>query len=234
MSYEADAHKNQMTILRHLLLRPDAGFAELQKVMQVESDAANFHIKQLLQADYIEKKTDGRYKLTQRGKEYANRMDTDENVIEKQPKLSVALIIEDDEGLVLAQERLKHPYYGYWGRPTGKIRWGEAIVEAAARELMEETGLTAQLEMKGLYHKIDVLKESGKLLEDKYFCLVHGTNPRGELIQEDEGHKNQWMSGEELMRKDKVFQSVPEITELAQKKHFGYMEQTYEYSADDY
>ena len=50
MSYEADAHKYQMMILKHLLLRPDAGFSELQKAAEVESDAANFHIKQLIRA----------------------------------------------------------------------------------------------------------------------------------------------------------------------------------------
>lgn len=234
MSYEASAHANQMIILRHLLLKPDAGFAELQKMMDVESDAANFHIKQLIQADYIAKNPEGRYALTRLGKEYANRMDTDEKVIEKQPKLSVALIIENDEGKILAQQRLKHPYYGYWGRPTGKIRWGEKIVEAAARELMEETGLTAELAMKGLYHKIDVLKDTGELLEDKYFCIVHGKNSRGNLISDDEGHQNIWLTNEELAKKDKVFQSVPELTDLARGKIFGHIEQTYEYDAADY
>lgn len=233
MSYEADAHKHQVAILRHLLLQPDAGFAELQKPMQVESDSANFHIKQLLQADYIEK-TGSRYRLTQRGKEYANRMDTDEHVIEKQPKLSVALIIENNEGKYLAQQRLKHPYFGYWGRPTGKISWGEKVVEAAARELLEETGLTASLEMKGLYHKIDTLEDSGELLEDKYFCIVYGRNPRGELVTSDEGHRNTWLSDEDLMAKDKVFATIPQLTELARGEHFGYIEKVYTYSKEDY
>lgn len=234
MSYEADAHINQMIILRHLLLQPDAGFAELQKKMDVESDAANFHIKQLVSADYIAKLANGQYALTRRGKEYSNRMDTDERVMEKQPKLSVALIVENDKGEFLTQKRLKHPYFGYWGRPTGKIRWGEQIVEAGARELMEETGLTATLEMKGLYHKIDVLEKTGELLEDKYFCLVYGKDAGGDLIEKAEGHENSWQTIEKMMDNKKVFQSVPEITELARGKHFGFMEKTYEYKAEEY
>jgi len=234
MSYEATTHHNQMHILRHLLLRPDAGFAELQKQMKVESDAANFHIKQLVSAGYIHKNDVGHYQLTQAGKEYANRMDTDEHILERQPKLSVVLIIENAKSMLLAQERLKHPYYGFWGRPTGKIRWGEKVLETAARELMEETGLTADLEMKGLYHKIDVRRDTGELLEDKYFCVVHGTNPQGELISEAEGHRNTWLTVEELLAKPKVFQSVGEVSQLALEKHFGYREEVCHYHPEEY
>ena len=59
------------------------------------------------------------------------------------------MIIENSEGKFLAQQRLKQPFYGFWGRPTGKVGWGETILETAARELMEETGLTADLRVAG-------------------------------------------------------------------------------------
>jgi 8-oxo-dGTP pyrophosphatase MutT (NUDIX family) len=49
----------------------------------------------------------------------------------------------------LFQERLKQPYFGYWGLPSGKIRWGETILETALRELKEETGLEADREICG-------------------------------------------------------------------------------------
>lgn len=233
MSYEASAHEAQMKILRHLLLRPGAGFAELQKQTDLTSDHANFHIKKLVEVGYLMKQDD-LYTLTRAGKEYANRMDTDDNIIEKQPKLSVALIIEDGDGKFLAQQRLKQPYYGFWGRPTGKIRWGETMVQAAERELMEETGLTADLTVAGFYHKMDYDKESGDLLEDKVFVLIHGTNPRGELIVDDEGHHNEWLSNDQMAQKDKVFQSVPEITAMAQAGNANFMEHRYEYGDDEY
>jgi len=134
-----------MIVLRHLLLRPESSFSELQKLMETESDATNFHIKQLVHAGYITKIARGKYTLTMAGKEYANRMDTDERVIEKQAKVAACLVIRREDGKELIQQRLKQPYYGYYGRPTGKIRWGETILEGAARELMEETGLTADM-----------------------------------------------------------------------------------------
>jgi DNA-binding HxlR family transcriptional regulator len=154
MSYEAGAHKTQMHILNHLLLVPSARFSDIQRTLNLDSDYVTFHLNALVKAGYV-KKAESNYSLTPQGKEYSNRMDTDEQVIEKQPKLSIALIVENNNGQFLAQQRLKQPYYGYWGRPTGKIRWGETMEQAAARELLEETGLTATWRITGLYHKMD-------------------------------------------------------------------------------
>ncbi|HEX8390049.1 MAG TPA: NUDIX hydrolase, partial [Candidatus Saccharimonadales bacterium] len=218
----------------HLLLRPSAMFAELQKQTGMTSDHANFHIQKLIEVGYIEKASSRRYILSRAGKEYANRMDTDDNVIEKQPKLSVALIVQNDRGEFLAQQRLKQPYFGFWGRPTGKIRWGETMVEAAARELMEETGLSADLTVAGFYHKMDYDRESSDLLEDKVFVLIHGTNPSGRLIVDDEGHHNEWLTNDALAAKSKVFQSVPEITAMALRGNANFMEHTYDYAKDEY
>jgi len=233
MSFEPNAHQVQMKIMRQLLLSPSAKFAELQKKTELSSDHFNFHIKALLENGMVVK-NDGDYQLSRAGKEYANRMDTDDNTIEKQPKISVALIIENDKGEFLAQQRLKQPYYGFWGRPTGKIKWGETFIQAAARELMEEAGLTAELSVGGFYHKMDYDAESGDMLEDKVFVLIYGTNPQGEMIVDDEGHHNEWMKDEKMNERDKLFASVPEITRMARAGHANFMEQRYDYRADEY
>ncbi len=213
MSYEADAHKYQMIILKHLLLRPDATFSELQKAMDIESDGANFHIKQLVRAAYMAKNGKGRYELTPIGKEYANRMDTDQHVIEKQAKVAACLLIRREDGKELVQQRLKQPYYGYWGRPTGKIRWGETILEGAARELMEETGLTADMEYESVFHKLDINKTTDELLEDKIFFMIRCTDIRGELIEEFEGGRNAWMTPEEYAGQTLTFADTKESFE---------------------
>lgn len=210
MSHEADIHAAQVLILRELLFRKEAGFTELQKPTKLTSDNFSFHIKRLVELGYVTKVSSGTYKLSPKGKEYANKLDTDNNTIERQPKIAVLLVAERpgkkaDEPEFLVQQRLKHPYYGFWGSPTGKIRWGETVIEAAARELMEETGLTANLRYCGIYHEHAFNAESKELLEDKIFLVVHCTDTKGELIKEFEGGANAWMTLAEGLKLEHTF-----------------------------
>lgn len=101
-------------------------------------------------------------------------MDTDQNEIEKQPKVSVALLVERRVGNrreFLVQQRLKHPYYGFYGRLGGKVRWGESFEDAAARELEEEAGLTASFTYKLLFHKRDFKNPIARYLKTNYLLL---------------------------------------------------------------
>lgn len=233
MSYEASAHKSQMDLLNQLLHVESASFSILQKAVGLDSDYVTFHLKSLIAAGYVTK-NEKQYQLTRAGKEYANRMDTDEKVIERQPKLSVVLIVENDQGQILAQQRLKQPFYGYWGRPTGKIRWGETMEAAAARELAEETGLSATWRIVGLYHKMDYTTGTDEVLEDKFFIIAHGTNPKGTLIETFDGGKNAWLTDQEIITKDKVFQSVTSLTTLARSNQISIIEKRYNYTTDEY
>lgn len=233
-SYEAEAHVAQMAILRKLLIGQEASFAELTRITTLTTDHANFHIKKLIAADMVEHvpKVYGKYRLTRQGKEYANRMDTDELVIEKQPKLVVDIGIEKDDKF-LFQERHKQPYYGFWGFPTGKIRWGETVLQAAARELLEEVGLTATLRVVGTHHKLDY-DENGDILEDKYLILVHGTDPLGSMTIENETHINHWLTPGEYRDIDKRFGDIDETLRHIRSGESFMSETEYHYKADSY
>lgn len=208
MSIDKQLHPAHVAILHVLLFRPDARFAELQKASELSSDHFNFYLKQLLDQQYVTKNDDGAYHLTQHGKEFANRFDTDERKVERQPKVAVCLMIYRDDGKMVVQQRLKQPFYGYWGRPTGKIRWGETILQAGARELMEETGLEADLSFDSVHHKMDYERGSGKLLEDKIFFIIRAINIRGEFIEEFEGGRNAWMTLEEYAGQELSFEGA--------------------------
>ncbi len=229
MSIDKELHPAHVAILHVLLFRPDARFAELQKASELSSDHFNFYLKQLLDEDFVTKNDRGAYHLTQKGKEFANRFDTDERKVERQPKVAVCLMIRRDDDKQLLQQRLKQPYYGYWGRPTGKIRWGETILEAAARELMEETGLEADLEFEEVYHKMDYNKDTGELLEDKIFFTIAGTNARGKLIETFEGGRNAWMTQEEYEA-----QSLSFGGNFARPAAFQIREKRHEYTSESY
>jgi len=234
---EKNIHSAQTSILRELLFQPSAGFSELQKPTGLDSDHFKFHIARLVELRYVAKNQDGGYSLTTRGKEYANRLDTDNNTLEKQPKSSILIMATRGAGdsvEVLLQQRLKQPFYGYWCRAGGKIRWGETVVQAAERELFEEMGLTATVEIKGVYHKIDKRNEDGALLEDKLFYIASCTDLKGQLIEEFEGGKNAWLRVEEIKKQPKKFEGIESHHEKYQGEEFLFEEQVHWYDGADY
>jgi ADP-ribose pyrophosphatase YjhB (NUDIX family) len=236
MSLEVNIHTAQTSILRELLFHPHAGYADLQKPTGLTSDHFNFHISRLVDLGHVEKISRGRYKLTPRGKEYSNRLDTDNSTIERQPKVAVILALQRErkgKTEFVFQERLKNPYFGYWGLPSGKIRWGETISETARRESLEETGLDGDFKVKGVYHEHAMQEESSELLEDKIFFIVLGTNMHGAFLENFEGGHNEWMSEETALKKKKKFTSFKLELDILKSKEW-LIEQTAIYSKDNF
>lgn len=58
------------------------------------------------------------------------------------PKLA-AIAVVVDQGRTLVVQRKNEPDAGLWGFPGGHVEWGETAMDAAARELHEETGVIA-------------------------------------------------------------------------------------------
>lgn len=237
MTLEVKVHKAQTSILRELLFVLEAGYAELQKPTGLTSDHFNFHIARLVEIGLVEKVGRGRYKLTHKGKEYANKLDTDNKTIERQPKVAVLLAIEREMNgrqELLFQQRTKNPYYGYWGFPTGKIRWGETIVRAAERELDEETKLSAEYRVCGLYHEHTYIEGQEEAMEDKMFFVVHCTNPTGELMEKFEGGLNKWMTADEARKLEKRYTSFETELEMILGSKGAFVEEQHHYTKDEF
>lgn len=232
MNKDIDVHPVQARILRELLFKPEAKFAELN-VLELPTDHFTFHLKSLVEARLVEKIDNG-YKLTPVGKEFANRFDTDSEKVTYEQQAKVGVVVcgvkkEAGKTYYLFQQRLKQPYYGYLGFVTGKIRKGETVFETAQRELWEETGLSGKLSLVGIEHKMDYSFED-ELLEDKFFFIFAATETEGELIESFEGGKNQWLSESEIMKALGVFPDVIKILKMVQKKSLSFSEEKYQVS----
>ncbi|MFA5894960.1 MAG: NUDIX hydrolase [Candidatus Shapirobacteria bacterium] len=223
-----DIHPIQGEILCQMLFVETASFSELNK-RKLPSDQFSFHLRQLTDLKYLEKNILGKYLLTTKGKEYANTFDTDKAEIEKQAKIGALIVgnkVLKGKKYFLMQQRLKQPYYGFWGFITGKIKWGETIEEGAQREFKEETGMVGNMELAGLKHKMDYNQKS-ELLEDKYFLLIRASKLRGKLTEEFEGGRNKWLTLEEIRNLPDLFDGVEETIKMSLTKKLDFSEIKY-------
>ena len=222
-------HDIQAEILKELLFKEYSRFSEIN-TKKISSDQFTFHLKRLVEQGIVLKTDDGLYRLSAMGKEYANRFDTDSAKVtfEKQAKLTavvVAMRMVGGKNEYLMQVRQKHPFFGFRGFVVGKIKIGESVIEAAARELKEEAGLEGALEQRAIYHE-RILSQEKELLEDKYFFMFLVHNPTGELIKEFSGGRNEWIPESQVLEGN-IFYDIADLLALVRAKTFSFSEKSY-------
>ncbi|MFK7754793.1 MAG: NUDIX hydrolase [Sedimentitalea sp.] len=71
------------------------------------------------------------------------------------PRLGAIAVVLRGNDVLLAQRR-NPPDAGKWGFPGGHVEWGETALDAAVRELREETNIVARAE--GYLTNIDLIQ----------------------------------------------------------------------------
>lgn len=103
--------------------------------------------------------------------------------------VGASVILLDGEGRVLLQRRSDNKMWGYHG---GAVELGEAVEEAAARELYEETGLVARsLELYGVFsgkdmHYVYPNGDEVYNIDIVYICRNWEGTPNPQLSEVDE------------------------------------------------
>lgn len=224
-------HQIQNNVLRTLLFKEKLKFSQVN-LDKISHDQFNFHLKSLIKNGLVIKDLAGFYSLTKQGKEYANRLDTDSSKVQVERQAKVAVLVAAVRGSgknkkYLVQQRLKQPFYGFYGFISGKIKWGETVFEAAQRELLEEANLKAKFEFCGIEHKMDYTPD-GEILEDKYFYLCLAKRSQGELQNDFEGGKNVWLTRAQIKKLPNLFPDVFQtIKMIEQAKKPSFFEKKY-------
>lgn len=229
-------HKTQASILFSLRHAASASFSELMRPTGLESDSFKFHLQKLVKVGLVQKSAGGEYSLTAKGKEFANNIDTPNLELKHRPKISMLILPSrrTEKGLeYLMQQRKRQPYFGYWGNLSGPVLWGESIEEAAARELLKQTGLQGKLAVHATYRQRDFVRGTQTMLEDKIFLIVEATHLTGELVTDWRGGHNQWMTLREFATLPKQFTATPKII-AAMEQGLPYISQDVFYDEDEF
>ncbi|MGI1806484.1 NUDIX hydrolase [Exiguobacterium sp. TDN 0502] len=84
-------------------------------------------------------------------------------------------IVLDDEGRILLQKRREQKA---WGFPGGALDLGESLVEAAKREILEETGFHITIErLSGVYSNYEEVYPNGDVAQPIvhfFVCRING------------------------------------------------------------
>lgn len=112
------------------------------------------------------------------------------------PRLAASACVWRD-GLVLLVERAR-PVAGQWSLPGGHVEPGETAAAAAARELLEETGVEAGLDtFVGLY---EVIRHDDTGLLTAHYAIACYTGPwrAGEARAASDARAVRWLPPEDL------------------------------------
>jgi ADP-ribose pyrophosphatase YjhB (NUDIX family) len=109
------------------------------------------------------------------------------------PVVGVIAVVRRGDQLLLAQ-RSKGGYIGRWGFPGGHIERGETSIEAAMRELNEETGVTA--EPQGVLTTLDEIgRDAAGVVTWHYVLIAVLADWRaGEAVAMDDAAGVQWVT----------------------------------------
>lgn len=184
------------------------------------SNKLAYYLDRLISQGYL-KKESNLYKLTDKGEIYLVYLNKDKGSKIIQP-LQDVLLFPVKSGKFLFQRRRKRPFMGMLGPIGGKRKFGESLFETAKRELYEDTGLTGNIELKGLM-EIKIFKEK-RLFLHYVFNVFKITELKGSLKDGTAKGDNVWISMKEYCREKKKAPSFKHQIGIVNSKFFTFIE----------
>jgi predicted transcriptional regulator len=215
-------HPIQISILNYLTYHPQARFSDLNTT-KITTDHFNFHVKSLLNDSLIEKNTDGKYSLTQNGKQLIVSLEK-ESMFQQYKIVTVIICESKINGTTkyLLEKRQKEPFFGIYDFLAGKVHWSETTTAAARRMLKAKTGIVTNVTFQKIQHKID--KDENNIILENIFMYVYSAIISNKNFAEVNGQNLYWMSKDEIKKLEPRF---PDMINLLSKTKNKYSEQSF-------
>lgn len=130
------------------------------------------------------------------------------------PRAAVSIAVFRD-GKVLLAQRSKAPLTGLWSLPGGHVEPGEKVRVAAQRELMEETGVTADI--KGVADAADVIlrHDDGSVRAQYVITAFYGIWTGGEPRPDSDCMGVEWVAPQDLAGREMTHGTAAIIEQAA-------------------
>lgn len=177
----------------------------------MESNAFNYHLKEIIKEGFVIKDKSGNYTLTRLGM----RLGLNAHLsLAERLSLSHAVIfmtVFDRSKGWLVRRRTAHPMFGRIGFVHGDPLANETVLESATRCFEKATGLKSDFRPRGFgYAKFFA---DGELESYNNFSVFSSENYTGDLIEGNDIGENIWMSEKELLAEPNVFSNMKPILE---------------------
>ncbi|WP_148861165.1 NUDIX hydrolase [Marinobacter fonticola] len=106
--------------------------------------------------------------------------------------IPAVIAILEHRGEFRLVRRRNPPDAGLWGHAGGKVEWGESLMDAALRELREETGLGAEAER--LMPPLEVITRGPTVEYHFVLCPVICRYRSGKPLASDDVSEVDWFS----------------------------------------
>jgi ADP-ribose pyrophosphatase len=140
--------------------------------------------------------------------------------IVQHPGSAVVMPVDDKKRILLVRQYRLPALKYLWELPAGRVDAGETPLQAARRELAEETGYRARK-----FQKLAVFFPSpGFLAEKMTIYIAHGLTEGKRTPMEDERIQTRWFSAKEidgLIRSYKIIDAKTQIGFLKWQRYFG-------------
>ncbi|MCF7799053.1 NUDIX domain-containing protein [Candidatus Woesearchaeota archaeon] len=187
----------EQQILKKLMYNKGMSYNRLRD--EVPSNKFAYYLNKLATEGII-KKTGENYELTPEGIHLVASIDG-QDIKEKKKPIVCTFILGYENGKILLNKREKQPFMDYVGVPGGKVEFGSLLPEEAAREFLEETGLTAEkFELKHITNYRTYDKPTGELTHHVIGFFFLATGITGELKDRTREGSNFWTTVEETKK----------------------------------